>query len=146
MTDAEPVDTSVDTAEDALPSGRIWAVLIATLIIGGLLTWWVWKILEDVESELRPSGQFPEQRLGPPRERHAIEQSRFDDIAFRGRIQAGQRADLQRYGWVHRESGILRIPVERAFDLLLQRQEQADAPVEPEHQPAGSTQSSGSTP
>jgi hypothetical protein len=36
-------------------------------------------------------------------------------------IRATQRANVEGYGWVDRESGMVRIPVERAMELLLER-------------------------
>lgn len=39
------------------------------------------------------------------------------------RMQTQARARLESYGWVDRERGIARIPVERAMELLVQRRE-----------------------
>lgn len=37
------------------------------------------------------------------------------------RLRDREDAALGRYGWVDREAGIVRIPIERAMDLLLER-------------------------
>ena len=40
------------------------------------------------------------------------------------RWQEEQRATLESYGWVDRSAGIVRIPIDQAMDLLIQRQPQ----------------------
>jgi hypothetical protein len=37
------------------------------------------------------------------------------------RLRAEEKARLETYGWVNRERGIARIPVERAMDLVIER-------------------------
>lgn len=44
-----------------------------------------------------------------------------DDHAERLKLYAAQNAELNSYGWVDRSNGIVRIPIERAMDLILQR-------------------------
>jgi hypothetical protein len=41
-----------------------------------------------------------------------------EDLA---KLRAAEDADLNSYGWVNRESGTVRIPVDRAMQLLLER-------------------------
>jgi hypothetical protein len=36
-------------------------------------------------------------------------------------VRATERANIEEYGWVDRERGTIRIPVERAMELLLER-------------------------
>jgi hypothetical protein len=38
-------------------------------------------------------------------------------------FRAQEDAELQSYGWVNRTSGIVHIPIDRAMDLVVQRQE-----------------------
>jgi hypothetical protein len=55
------------------------------------------------------AGEFPRPRLevkGPV------------DLA---RLRAAEQADLDSYGWVDRNSGTVRIPIDRAMQLLLER-------------------------
>jgi len=44
-----------------------------------------------------------------------------DDRAEMTALRAGQEAELNSYGWVDRSNGIVRIPIDRAMDLILQR-------------------------
>jgi hypothetical protein len=36
-------------------------------------------------------------------------------------FRAGEKRELEGYGWVDRQNGVVRIPVERAMTLLLER-------------------------
>ena len=51
----------------------------------------------------------PEPRLEP------------DPLVPRRRIRAGEDAVLTTYGWVDRSGGVVRIPIDRAMELLVQR-------------------------
>lgn len=53
-------------------------------------------------------------------------------------LRARNEAELNSYGWVDRTNGIVRIPIERAMDLLAQR----GLPVRPTHAPAATGKSS----
>ena len=44
-----------------------------------------------------------------------------DALSPRRRMQADETAALTTYGWVDRDGGIVRIPIERAMDLLVER-------------------------
>ena len=44
-----------------------------------------------------------------------------DDHAERVALYAAQNAKLNSYGWVDRSNGIVRIPIDRAMDLIAQR-------------------------
>lgn len=55
------------------------------------------------------AGQFPKPRL------------QVNGAANLGALRAAEEADLRSYGWVDRNSGIVRIPIDRAMELLLQR-------------------------
>jgi hypothetical protein len=74
----------------------------------------------DVRADLAPAPrEFPPPRL------------RADEAAQRERLQAGQRARLDRYAWVDRERGIVQIPIARAMALIVQEGAKAYDPVVP---------------
>jgi len=54
-----------------------------------------------------PPRKFPRLQLSPP----------ADLEAFR----AGEETDLTTYGWVNKTAGVVRIPIDQAMDLLLQK-------------------------
>lgn len=61
-----------------------------------------------------------------------------DPAADRLKVQAEQLAQLNGYGWVDREAGIARIPIDRAMDILARtglpeiKEPQPGGPVSPE--------------
>ncbi|SRR5579862_483902 len=79
---------------------------LAALVAAGLFHYFNPTVLP---SAARASTQFPEPRL-----QVAPEQ---DLKAMRTRDEA----ELHSYGWIDRRAGIVRIPIERAMDLLLEK-------------------------
>lgn len=54
-----------------------------------------------------------------------------DDAADLAKLQSGQRRELSGYGWVDREKGIIRIPIEVAMNRVAARGANAYAPIDP---------------
>ena len=44
-----------------------------------------------------------------------------DPTADLAKLRAAEQASLESYGWVDRERGVVRVPLDRAMDLTLQR-------------------------
>jgi hypothetical protein len=65
--------------------------------------------------ELAPSPMFEARQL-PPEPR--LEVSPQQDLR---QMRAAETAVLHSYGWVDRQAGIVRIPIERAIELLAER-------------------------
>lgn len=95
------------------------AVLAAVCVLSGIVVLWVFRVLDRrlVEAEpalaplARPAGEapVPEPRL------LTNEPANLTD--FRAR----EAEKVETYGWVDEPGGIVRIPVERAKDLILER-------------------------
>jgi hypothetical protein len=60
--------------------------------------------------DLKPLERFPKPNL-----------QMDDDHAERMKLYAVQNAELNSYGWIDRSNGIVRIPIDRAMNLILQR-------------------------
>jgi hypothetical protein len=105
--------------EDVVPFWKVALAIAATLIVSAVMIVWALSLIEGHEAVLRPSGAFPERWLGP---RHMVARVRQDVFGEEGRgvsLDALARADLASYGWVDEARGIVRIPVDRAIDLVL---------------------------
>lgn len=91
---------------------------VAALLIH-VAMWGLFKVL-DARREKRdrpiPSLVAAALRRTPPEPR--LER---DALAPRRQMVAGENAALTSYGWVDRNAGIVRIPIERAIDLLVER-------------------------
>lgn len=106
--------------EDRLPSGIIVAVIAAVLLLSALGAAFAYFMLRGDEIRLRPSGRFAERDLPPPSEMAHIEQTLFRAEAQGLELQATKRTVLERYGWVDRDQGTVRIPIQRAMELVLE--------------------------
>ena len=64
----------------------------------------------------RPASSVASTRVLPPEPRLQVDPSH--DLA---EIRAAEDAVLKGYGWVDRKAGVVRIPVDRAMELLVER-------------------------
>jgi hypothetical protein len=87
--------------------------LIIFLVVWGMMHYFKFhepaKTAGQATLPLTSTGQFPKPRLevkGPV------------DLA---KLRTAEDADLNTYGWVNRDSGSVRIPIDRAMQLLLER-------------------------
>jgi hypothetical protein len=87
--------------------------VIILLVVWGMMHYF--KVHEPAKTSgqanlpITTAGEFPRPRLevkGPA------------DLA---KLRAAEQADLDSYGWVDRNSGTVRIPIDRAMQLLLER-------------------------
>ena len=105
--------------DDLVPPWKIVLASLVVLVISAVLVVWAVSANAGHEAVLRPSGAFPEQWLGPRHRVSLVRQDIFGEHACRS-LDAEQRAVLGSYGWVDQERGLVRIPVDRAMDLLLE--------------------------
>jgi uncharacterized protein (DUF58 family) len=123
----EPGDVN---ARAVTESGLAMAVLIVVFVFG---LWGVFVYLKSRVTEMslprsmsamvNAQKQPPEPRLQP----HGAQDMR--------EMQADENKIMQQYAWIDPDKGIVRIPVERAMDLIAQR----GLPAAPPTAPAGKT-------
>jgi hypothetical protein len=103
--------------EDRVPVWPVTIALLLTAVIFAILVVWAVSATAFREAELRPSRAFPEAWLGP---RHLVARVREDVFGEqRGAgFNAEERAELTSYGWVDPGRGLVRIPIDRAIDLV----------------------------
>ncbi|APR75840.1 Hypothetical protein A7982_01187 [Minicystis rosea] len=105
--------------EDEIPWGRVTLAFLAMLAIAGVLIVWAWTAMESGESALRPSRVFPERSLGPRREVGMVQQELFGGVRVGQDLFDAQRGELERFGVVDRERGIVSIPIDDAIELVV---------------------------
>jgi len=109
------------------------AALVALLVVTGLLMRLVFGFLADREAKDSPPANPLAQSFGrqvPPEPR--LQTDPLQDLQT---LHAAEDAVLNSYGWIDRKAGVVRIPVQRAIELLAQRGLPARQP-----QPAGGGQ------
>lgn len=90
----------------------LFLVVTATLFV----TWRLFRHFDAAETEPAPASSFSDVRQLPAAPELQVN-SRQDLLE----TQARQRQELETYSWEDRDAGIVRIPIERAIDLLLQK-------------------------
>jgi hypothetical protein len=103
-------------------TGTTRAALVTMAIIGAVMVamYGAWGLFEwrmrQVDQPAPPLAEKDFGRRMPATPR--IQSTPVDDLA---RYRAGQAAKLSNYGWVDRNAGTVRIPIDRAIELLAQR-------------------------
>lgn len=84
-------------------------VLLSLVLLVGLMRYFQAQEASAVEKTIEPDKEFPEPRLL----RHeAVDLEKF---------RAGEDKVLSTYAWVDQPKGVVRIPIDRAIDLLAQK-------------------------
>ncbi len=103
---------------DGIHSAKITAVAVTAIVLFSLGTYWGATILERGGGSLREPAPAAKE-IGRP-EIGIVNQWAFSADP-RGPLPLDRPgAPLGDYGWVDRQAGVIRIPVERAMDLVAQ--------------------------
>jgi hypothetical protein len=95
-------------------------VFVAVSLVG-LRAYYAWDVHGPVVTPPRP--------FAPPR----LQADPVDDLR---RFETEQHGQLRGYAWVDRDRGLIRIPIERAMDLIAARGPDAYAPLDPPAAPS----------
>lgn len=106
----ETTDTSVHSV--ALLAGAFVGLLIFGLIVG----YGTFRLLTAPESVSGPPALIETSRTLPPGPRLQVDARK--DLA--GYLK-DQQQTLDSYGWVDQKAGVVRVPIDRAMDLLLEK-------------------------
>ncbi len=106
---------------------RFLVVLGLALTFTLVLCWGLFRYFSATEAEPNPASPFAETRQLPSRPQLQVN-PREDWLKF----HAAQQQALESYAWEDREGGTVRVPIERAMDLLLEK----GVPVAGEKMPA----------
>jgi hypothetical protein len=91
------------------------AGLLLSIGLGLVVVWCTYGLFSSEVASLKPS-PLPKPSQIPPEPR--IQSAPLLDIQ---KLRAHEDAVLDTYGWVNRETGVIRIPIDRAMDLIVQR-------------------------
>ena len=90
--------------------------IVATLVFVSLLMLGVFRFFSNTQSLGPPASPFAQQRPLPPAPRLQVEPQL--DL---GQLHAREDEKLHGYGWVDRNAGVVRMPIERAMDLVVEK-------------------------
>jgi len=116
MPDEQPKH-SHETRDASIRNLLIFAAGLSLLVIAGLVvSRWVFRFFVGRQGLGPPASPFENVRTLPPEPR--LQVTAPTDLKH---YKAAQDGALKSYGWVDRQAGVVRIPVERAMDILVQR-------------------------
>lgn len=101
---AEAVEREVGRAPAEIEARTVLAVVLGVIILMAAVMW-----------ALAPWVQHQGVRMVPPASGPALLTRPATEL---DQYRAAQKGRLEGYGWVEREAGIARIPVERAIEIL----------------------------
>ncbi len=116
----EPRHDEVRYEDDTVPRGTLVRATIGTIVITISLCIVAYLLMRVRESELRPSGQFPEEKLGPPHNVAELRQDLFDLPRPEPAHKERDRRRLESFGWTDRARHELHVPIDQAIDSVLQ--------------------------
>jgi hypothetical protein len=121
--------TSAYETRDADARGVFWFLVVMglALVFTLVLCWALFRYFSATEAEPNPVSPFAETRQLPSGPQLQVN-PREDWLKF----HAAQQQALESYAWEDREAGTVRVPVERAMELLLEK----GVPVAGEKMPA----------
>jgi len=98
----------------------IYAGVLALTVIGAMVLMWVlFQFYQAMPvREGGPVSPLTAERVPPPRPRLQTMETQGEDLVTN---RAVEKQTLTSYGWVDKKSGVVRIPVQRAMDLALER-------------------------
>ena len=116
MPDGQP-RRGYETSDANIRNLVIFGLCLALMVVAGLIvSRGVFRYFVGHQGLGPPASPFEDVRMLPPGPR--LQVAAPQDLK---RYEGAQFEVLNSYGWVDEKSGIVRIPVERAMDILLQK-------------------------
>ena len=104
--------------EDRVSRLRVLAGTVAVLAIATGMVVWAWATTTEVTASLRPTKDYPEERLrrgsGPPGTSELL----FGQPGVGERLNAVERRALTTYRWIDRSQQIVTLPIDEAMDRI----------------------------
>jgi len=124
-----------ESRDTNLPSLALFGgAIVATVAIVMLFCWWLFALYTRVQPLGPTATPFATSRPLPPEPR--LQPKPGNDLQD---YLEDQYTELNTYGWVDRSNGIVRIPIDRAMQLLLKQGLPVRLSSQPAHAGANST-------
>jgi hypothetical protein len=111
-------DFAVHQEEDVVASGRLVRIGVVSVVIGATGVLVAGILLAVRVGAVTPSLAGPQGPRAAGRTISGVEQTPIRDARVGEDLRDAQRRDLETWGWVDRDAGIVRIPIGRAMDLV----------------------------
>jgi len=106
--------------EDHVPSKRIAIALGATfgLIIVCLI--WVWAVMKPFEASAVGEPRTPRPQNEPIASSSAVDRTLYTWTGYASQLLAKKTAELESWAWVDKSAGVVRIPIEKAMQIVVE--------------------------
>ena len=111
-------DFAVRQEEDRVASGSLIRVGLASIVIGAAGVFFAGAILASQVGTLRPSAAGPHGPRRATRTLSQIEQTPIWETRVGIDLREAQGRELERWGWVDRDAGVAKIPIDQAMDIV----------------------------
>jgi hypothetical protein len=113
---------------DRLHQRKLVVVTTMSIAIFAMATASAWFLLAATSNAPRAGAKPPP----PAPAQIGTVETTLIDVTERGvKLRADERQALDRYGWVDRDAGLARIPIERAMDMVAEHPVPADRSLVP---------------
>src|SRR5262249_43587864 len=114
-----PSSSAPKAEADRFPTRLVLAVGLGALVIFALATWITYRVSErEIELALPAGPSAPPSEVGKD-EIGLINQKLFEQQLEAQRKQTQQERRLSSYGWVDRDRGVIRIPIDEAMKKMV---------------------------
>jgi hypothetical protein len=117
----EAHDFEVHQGRDVVDVRAIAITAVVSFLVGGLGVFFAGVILVATDGALRPSFAGPSGPRPVRRELSHVEQTMIEDTRTGIDLRERQRRELDGWGWVDRDAGVARIPIDRAIEIVAGR-------------------------
>ena len=105
--------------EDKVSPLSVMMAAVIVVVTFTVMVVWAWATTVQVMTSLRPSRDYPEERLRPSASpRQANQPLFFGEPGLGERLNAEQERELTQYRWLDRSRGIVTLPIEQAMDRI----------------------------
>lgn len=105
--------------EDHVSRVHVLVAILIVLSISAVMVVWAWATTAQVTATLRPSRDYPEERLQPRASPPQANEPLFTEQRGLGeRLNAGEARALTTYRWLDRSRGIVTLPIDQAMDRI----------------------------
>jgi hypothetical protein len=106
--------------EDHVPTKRIAIALAATIGLTIACLIWVWAVMKPFEASAVGKPRTPRSQAQPAARSSDVDRTLYSwGGGFAAELLSRKRAELESWGWVDKSAGVVRIPIERAMQLIV---------------------------
>lgn len=119
MSEKLPFDFEVHQEEDLVATRSVLKIGIVAVVIGAVGVFFAGLVVACGAGALKPSFAGPQGPRASHPEMSHIEQTPIRDTQRGIDLRTAQRRELEGWGWVDRDAGLAKIPIEQAMDIVV---------------------------